>query len=127
VNERNFAENEAAIEHAMRSQLVCTQAANIILDLLKYQVEELNICHIEMPILTIAWDIQLRNARLGDSFTDDAYNVVDKKMIARARQKLITCLEIVQKGYLLNSIEEDLHRFFVNMSDRTRQALARER
>lgn len=124
--EPNSVETELATEHMMRSQRVCTQAANIIVDLLKYQVEELGLCHIEMPILTFTWDIQLRNAQLGNSITNDAYDAVDKKMIARARQNLITCIEVAQNGYLLNSAEGELQQFFFNMSDRTRQALARE-
>ncbi|KAG2176576.1 hypothetical protein INT44_007239 [Umbelopsis vinacea] len=122
----NSVEGTPPNEHAIRSHRVCTQAANIIVDLLKYEVEELGVCHVQMPVLMVAWDIQLRNAQLGQPIADDPHKIINKSHIVQARQKLLDCMNIFQHGYLLNSIEEEVRRFFFNVGNRTRIALARE-
>ncbi|KAG2180949.1 hypothetical protein INT43_008529 [Umbelopsis isabellina] len=113
-------------EHALRSQHVCSQAANLIVDLAKYQLEELGICNIEMAIFGIVWDVQLRNARLGQSIKDSNLSPMEKSMTITARQKLMSCVELVQQGYQLNSVEVDLRRFVAETADRIHIALAEE-
>ena len=126
TSEPNQVEGAPPNEHAIRSHRVCTQAANVIVDLLKYEVEELGVCHVQMPVLMLAWDIQLRNAQLGQPVADDPHKIVNKSNIVQARQKLLDCMDILQHGYLLNSNEEEVRRFFFNIGNRTRIALARE-
>jgi hypothetical protein len=125
TSESNPVEEAPPNEHAIRSHRVCTQAANVIVDLLKYEVEQLGVCHVHMPALMLAWDIQLRNAQLGQPIADDPHKILKKSNIVQARQKLLDCMDIVQQGYLLNSIEEEVRRFFFIIGNRTRIALAR--
>ncbi|KAJ2958681.1 hypothetical protein NQZ79_g5759 [Umbelopsis isabellina] len=126
INESNTSRQDTPNEHALRSQQVCNQAANLIVDLVKYQLEELGICNIEMAIFGIVWDVQLRNARLGQSIKDTHLTPLEKRIIVVARQKLITCVQLVQQGYQLNSVEVDLRRFVAETADRIHIALAEE-
>lgn len=106
----------------IEAQDKCTRAANLSVRLLEQLTNSSFACQFNLPTLMCAWDMHLRNSRLGHAQIDQPDGIVDPKVTRQARQNLVRCLSIMRRGYLYNAAERELWKHYQLME----QELLRE-
>jgi hypothetical protein len=104
----------------------CTRAANMAVRLLEQLTNSNFSCHFHLPTLMCAWDIHLRNSRLGHHKVHEPDGQVDPQVTRQARQNLVRCLTIMQRGYLYNSAERELWKHYQLMEQELMQELSQD-
>ncbi|KAJ2959700.1 hypothetical protein NQZ79_g4842 [Umbelopsis isabellina] len=104
----------------------CTRAANLVVRLLDQLTNSNFSCHFHLPTLMCAWDIHLRNSRLGHREIHLPDGPVDPQVTRQARQNLVRCLAIMQRGYLYNTAERELWKHYQLMEQELMQELSQD-
>ncbi|KAG2183803.1 hypothetical protein INT43_006814 [Umbelopsis isabellina] len=113
-------------QYQIDAQDKCTRAANLVVRLLDQLTNSNFSCHFHLPTLMCAWDIHLRNSRLGHQEIHLPDGPVDPKVTRQARQNLIRCLAIMQRGYLYNTAERELWKHYQLMEQELMQELSKD-
>lgn len=113
-------------QYQIDAQDKCTRAANLVVRLMEQLTNSNFSCHFHLPTLMCAWDIHLRNSRLGHQEIHLPDGPVDPKVTRQARQNLVRCLAIMQRGYLYNTAERELWKHYKLMEEELMQELSKD-